>query len=235
MDTIREHIDCLRDPELDVTIYIYVNHLYIGIGHNHVGCSQWTKLMYIKERGEETEEIVTLFPSFYCEFWIWRTTGRQYTKEGIFVGKDNEFYAGANYSEKRPWMPLHNHLLVHERHANYTCLVCLFRDNGDEYDWHTCRQCNYGECLDCYKESSRLEDLGSILDFPPHKSRIDFKSAGKAVDFSSEYDQSAKIDDLELFIQDHGKECIYPNFGGIETHNPFISDPSFQHDCLIED
>jgi hypothetical protein len=235
MDTIREHIDCLRDPDLDVTIYIYVNHLYIGICHNHVGSSQWTKLMYIKERGEETEEIVTLFPSFYCEFWIWRTTGRQYTKEGIFVGKDNEFYAGANYSEKRPWMPLHNHLLVHERHANYTCLVCLFRDNGDEYDWHTCRQCNYGECLDCYKESSRLEDLGSILDFPPHKSRIDFKSAGKAVDFSSEYDQSAKIDDLELFIQDHGKECIYPNFGGIETHNPFISDPSFQHDCLIED
>ena len=235
MDTIREHIDCLRAPELDVTIYIYVNHLYIRIGHNHVGCSQWTKLMYIKERGEETEEIVTLFPSFYCEFWIWRTTGRQYTKEGIFVGKDNEFYAGANYSEKRPWMPLHDHLLVHERHANYTCLVCLFRDNGDEYEWHTCRQCDYGECLDCYKESSRLEDLGSILDFPPHKSRIDFKSAGKAVDFSSEYDQSAKIDDLELFIQDHGKECIYPNFGGIETHNPFISDPSFQHDCLIED
>ena len=235
MDTIRQHINCLEAPELNVTIYLYLNHLYIAIGHNHVGWGEWTKLVYIKERCAETEEIVTLFPSFYCEFWIWRTTSGQITKEGIFVGKDNEFFAGANYSEKRPWMPLHNHLLVPERHANYTCLVCLFRDEGVEYDWHTCRRCNYGECLNCYKESSRLEDLGSILDFPAHNSRIDFKSAGKAVNLSSEYDNTKNINDFEDYIQKEGKEGLYPNFGGTETHNPFISELSFQHDCLIED
>jgi hypothetical protein len=153
-------------------LFIYQNHLYIDVSYE---CCI-SRRSDIKDRLKDTERIVKTFPSFYCELW----TGK---KEGVFVGTQNEL-SNLYISKMRPTIPLHPHTLYEEKHGGYTCTICGYEDGGKEYTWQTCRPCNYGECTICYAESRRLLKVASVLSFPSLESRIDFSTAGKAVDWS---------------------------------------------------
>lgn len=183
IETIRDYIGCLQAGELSIEFYVYQYHLYIWIGHNYGGCGQGTKALYVKDRLRETAHIVKTFPSFYCEFWVYRRTISSMSKEGVFVGTQNEL-SNLYISKMRPTIPLHPHTLYEEKHGGYTCTICGYEPGGKEYTWRTCRPCNYGECAMCYAESRRLMKVTSVLSFPSLKSRIDFSTAGKAVDWT---------------------------------------------------
>jgi len=184
LETIRNYIDCLKAPELEVNLCVFQNVLSIYIGHNYGGWGAGRKAMYIKDRRDETEHIVQIFKSFYCELWTWHQTIRSMVKEAIFVGEHNELRTDCYIPKMRPSIPLHPHELYEERLAGLTCSNCWLDYDNAEHVWHRCVACNYGECTSCYIESRRLTKVKSIHSFSSLKSRIDFTSAGKAVDWS---------------------------------------------------
>lgn len=91
LDTIFDNIWWLQASERGFSIFLFKNCIFISICHDHCGSGQEQKAEYIKDRNQENDEIVLMYPSFCLEFWIWRVTIKRETKEGSFAGTTSPY------------------------------------------------------------------------------------------------------------------------------------------------